>query len=132
MSRASLYAVWLLLLLTVASVVALFSGSAMLNALLPGGLPFGNLVAACILCAPAGAATLLSPAKTPLRYFSVLALLAAIVWLPVSIALAGNLRLNFSGAGGDIWQAFTIATTIAAYVALVWALIGRLLARRSG
>ncbi|MBT8136359.1 MAG: hypothetical protein KJO54_05005 [Gammaproteobacteria bacterium] len=117
-------------LVTVVSVAALISGAAFLNSLLPGGLPAGNIVAACILCAPAGAAVLLSPPRTPVSYFSIAALVAAVAWLPVSIALAGNLLLNFAGPNGDIWQVQTVCSTLAAYLALAWAAIRRLVAWR--
>ena len=118
-----------LFVITVASVTALLLGGAILEVPLPGGLPIGNLVTACTLCAPAGAAVALSPAKTLVRYFSLASLLAACAWLPVSIALAGNLALNFQGARGEMWFAFTSVTFVAVYCSLAWAVIVRLVIR---
>lgn len=46
--------------------------------------------------------------------------------LPISLGLAGNLFLNFSGIRGDIWIWLSLATAIFASVALVWAAIDRL------
>jgi len=122
--------VFLLILITVSSLTALLSGGAFLDFPLPGGLPLGNLVAACALCAPAGAAIRLSPANTLVLYVSVASLVAACAWLPVSIAVAGNLMLNFGDAHGETWVALTLATTVVAYASLLWAGIHRLIARR--
>lgn len=46
-------------------------------------------------------------------------LCAAIAWLPLSIALAGNLALNFNGGRGLAWIAMTLATTLCALLALL-------------
>ena len=115
--------------LTVASIAALLAGGALLEIPLPGGLPLGNLVTACTLCAPAGVAVGLGPPKTLVRYFSLASLAAACAWLPASIALAGNLSLNFEGANGEMWLVLTLVTFVAVYCSLAWALIVRLLIR---
>jgi hypothetical protein len=117
------------IVLTVASIAALLAGGTLLEAALPGGLPLGNLVTACTLCAPAGAAVGLSPPKTLVRYFSLASLVAACAWLPISIALAGNLSLNFEGARGEMWFLFTFVAFVAVYCSLAWALVVRLLIR---
>jgi hypothetical protein len=49
--------------------------------------------------------------------------------LPASIALAGNLSLNFEGANGEMWLVLTLVTFVAVYCSLAWALIVRLLIR---
>jgi len=118
-----------LLLLTVAafSVGSLVSGARYSEWVLPGGLPLGNVLAAAGLCSLAGTAFHLSPLDSIRRRVSAVTLLAAAVWLPLSIALAGNLTLNFSGYRGTAWLAITSATAIAALGSLGWAVAGLLL-----
>lgn len=96
---------------------ALLTGSPWIETPLPGGLPLGNALSALALCALAGAALELSPVGSVLRAFANVALFAAIVWLPVSIALAGNLALNFAGGRGPAW--IWLSIVIALYVLAV-------------
>jgi hypothetical protein len=119
-------------LLFVASfaVVSLVSGASYLEALLPGGLPLGNALTALGLCAVAGSALGLSARGTALRAVSLASLIAAAAWLPASIALAGNLALNFSSGHGVAWVAFSLVVVAAVLGALLWALVAALLAMR--
>ena len=121
-----------LLLLAIAGLCigALVSGSSYSELALPGGLPFGNVLAALGLCSLAGAALSLSPPGTARRRFARIVLLASAAWLPLSVALAGNLALNFSGARGTVWLVVSSATMIAAVAALAWAIAGWLLGSR--
>lgn len=120
----------LLLAVAAFSVVSLISGASYLETHLPGGLPIGNALSAIGLCALAGSAVLLSPRRTTLRTVSVAALLGAAAWLPVSIALAGNLALNFHGGRGDAWMVFSAVIPALVFSAFGWALVAALLARR--
>ncbi len=124
----------LLLLIAAFALGSLVTGASYLEATLPGGLPLGNALTAIGLCAIAGSAVALSARGTVLRMFSVASLVGAAAWLPVSIALAGNLNLNFSGGRGVAWATFTLAVLAAVLGVLVWALAAALLARhrRSG
>lgn len=117
-----------LLLLVVAglSIGWLVSGSDHLEFVLPGGLPLGNALAPTGLCSMAVAAALLSPPSSNRRRFSCAALLASVLWLPLSISLAGNPELNFSGLRGTAWLAVSSATIIAVLGALAWAAAGLL------
>ena len=101
---------------------------------MPGGLPVGNALVEVGLCAAAGAAVGLSAGRTALRRVSVISLVGALAWLPVSIALAGNLNLNFHGGHGMAWLVLSVAIHAAVLFALGWALAAALLAkyRRSG
>lgn len=119
-----------LLAIAVISVASLVSGAGYLDMLLPGGLPLGNAVAALGLASAAGAPVLLSTPGSTLRTASLVVFGAAVAWLPVSIALAGNLALNFSGWRGSAWLAFSLVIHAAVLCALAWALIDRLLAMR--
>ena len=119
----------LLLALTAFALLSLVMGASYLETMLPGGLPIGNALSAIGLCAPAGAAVALSSSRTALRRVSVAALIAAISWLPVSIALAGNLALNFQGDRGEAWLIFSAAVGVAVFCTLGWALIAALISR---
>ena len=90
----------LLLLIAAFALLSLVSGASYLETELPGGLPIGNALTAIGLSAAAGAAAALSTRRTVLRRLSMGSLIAAVIWLPVSIALAGNLALNFQGGRG--------------------------------
>ncbi|MFZ2235623.1 MAG: hypothetical protein WBP11_05135 [Dokdonella sp.] len=99
-----------LLCISMLALASLLFGAEHLQYALAGGLPLGNLVAAIGLVAAAWAALGLLPRRGPGRLIGVSALLVALAWLPVSIALAGNLALVFSGWRGDAWMALTAAT----------------------
>jgi hypothetical protein len=93
---------------------------------LPGGLPLGNALASIGLCSLACSAFFLSPLRSIRRRISATILLAAALWLPISIALAGNLALNFSGSRGTIWFVISFATAIAVLCSLLLAIAGAL------
>src|SRR5262245_51102101 len=98
-----------LLAIAAFAVVSLRSGATYLEAVLPGGLPFGNALTALGLCAAAGVAVVLSARGTMLRAVSLTSLIAAAAWLPASVALAGNLALNFGNGRGLVWVVFSLA-----------------------
>lgn len=119
----------LLLIIAAFALLSLVSGASYLETLLPGGLPLGNALTAVGLCAAAGSAVGLSARRTALRLVSVVSLVGAAAWLPVSIALAGNLTLNFHGSRGGTWLAFSVAIVAAVLCALGWALAASLVVR---
>lgn len=120
-----------LLAIATLAMLSLSSGMPYLETLLPGGLPLGNALAALGLCAAAAAAFGLSARSTVLRAVSLAALFSAAAWLPVSIALAGNVALNFSGDRGAVWLVISLGVVAGVFVVLVWAVLAALLARRS-
>src|SRR5262245_56287162 len=71
-------------------VVLLVAGWGGLEARLPGGLPIGNALSALSMILAAGAAVVLGDRGTWVRRYAITALALATAWLPVSIALAGN------------------------------------------
>ncbi len=106
---------------------SLTTGAPWLETGLPGGLPLGNALAALGLCAIAGAAvTIASPGWV--RLAAIASLVAAAAWLPVSIALAGNLALVFSGPRGDVWLAWSAGVAAFALFALALATLHRMVA----
>jgi len=105
-------------------------GARYLELELPGGLPLGNALTALGLCAMAGAAICLSARGTALRAAARVVFVAAVAWLPVSVALAGNLALNFSGGRGLTWLVLSLGVIAAAGALLAWALVGVLLSGR--
>ena len=113
----------LLLVIAAFAVLSLVSGASYLETMLPGGLPLGNALTAIGLCAAAGSAVGLSARGTALRLVSVASLIGAAAWLPASIALAGNLTLNFfHGGRGDVWLVFSADIAAGVLCALGWAL----------
>jgi hypothetical protein len=55
---------------------------------------------------------------------------AAIAWLPISVALAGNLALNFKEPHGFAWLGLSLATVLAVLGSLAWAVVRLLLKGR--
>ena len=115
-------AAFLALLMVVAYTVSvLLSGAPVLETELPGGLPAGNLLTAVSMCALGGMALILAPRGSYARVFAHAASLAAMAWLPVSVALAGTLELNFSGDRGETWRVFSLVVLSLLGAALLWA-----------
>ena len=112
-SRIPLYAT-ALLLLAAFSIYAILSGADYLSAMLPGGLPLGNVLAAAVFLGLSGAAYLLAKQRKVLGRIAAIVLAASTLWLPVSIALARNASLNFAGWNGTLWFLFTIGLFFAA------------------
>jgi hypothetical protein len=119
-----------LLAIAVAAACSLVSGAAYLEFVLPGGLPVGNAIAALTLICVAAVPALFSVRGSALRRAALVTLAAAVAWLPVSIGLAGNLRLNFAGWRGPVWLGVSLVVLVAALCTLACALVGRLLALR--
>ena len=92
-------------------------------------LNFGGkfwLVAFAGLVVTAFAATLISVSGSRMRSFTRLVLVVALAWIPVSIALAMNLELNFVRDLGSIWLAAFAGLLIAVFVALFAAIGARI------
>lgn len=130
MSLKRAFGLGALLLWAPLALAALVSGSAWLDAELPGGVPLGNLLGASILFAPALAGWLAARPRTRQRRWAAMTLVAALAWLPVSMLLADNVALNFSGERGAAWLGFSLVVIAAVGVSLAWALVARL--RRGG
>ncbi len=122
--------VFVLLVIAVISVSSLLSGASFIGTVLPGGLPLGNAIAAFGLISPAAVAVLLSPTGSPVRVVALIVFCAAVAWLPVSIALAGNLALNFTGWRGSIWMGLTLVVNLAVLCTLAWAVVHRFFVMR--
>lgn len=113
--------VLILLAVAVLALGWLVSGAGELEQVLPGGMPVGNVLTAIALVAPALAAVLLSRAGSRCRQMAKLALVGAVLWLPLSVVLAGNVQLNFSGSRGAAWLALSLLTLVVVMVSLAWA-----------
>lgn len=122
--------VCVLLLITTISVASLLSGASYLGVVLPSGLPAGNAIAAIGLVSPAAVAVLLSPHYSVLRVAALGAFCAALVWLPVSLVLAGNLALNFTGWRGSVWIGLSLVVVLAVLCTLAWSIADRFIALR--
>lgn len=96
-----------LLLLGCALMAAFLLGVSALDRDLPFGLNAGVAAAAVSLIACATGPVLLVAPVTPYRRFSCVALFAAILWLPVSVALAGGMQLSYAGWRSMAWLVLT-------------------------
>lgn len=121
-----------LMALATFAIFPLVVGAPYLESRLPGGLPLGNVLAALGPCAMAGAAVVLSVRGTVLRAASLASLVGAVLWLPGSVALAGNPELNFGGERGSVWLALTIGVAAGSASTLLWALAASVPARIRG
>ncbi len=119
------------LLVAVAMAVLLVTGSEWLDWELPFEFPAGNLIAAALLIAAAAIPVLMDVPGRALRVFARATLWAAIVWLPASLILAGGVRLSYAGWAGWLWIGCTLALLLAIPVAVAWAAVAALLARRN-
>lgn len=104
---------------------SLVVGAPYLETTLPGGLPLGNLLAAVGLCAIAASGAAIAR-RGVMRRIAFVALIATMAWLPVSIAMAGNLTLVFSGARGDTWIALSAGVAILTFGVFGLAVLQRL------
>ena len=131
MTKKSLIAL-VLVAFVVFVVLSLVRGASYLETPLSGGLPLGNGLVALGLCAFASAAVVLSVRGSTLRAASLVSLVGATLWLPISVALAGNPQLNFSGGRGSVWLVLSVAVFAAACFTLLWALGAAALAKIRG
>jgi hypothetical protein len=105
----------------------LFSGSALLDVELPFAFPAGNIAAAVMLVALAAIPVLSSAPGSRLRAVAKATLVAAIAWLPVSMAIAGGMQLHYSGWQSWLWMTYTLALLLAVPVVFGWAIVAALL-----
>jgi hypothetical protein len=110
----------------------LASGSTLLTAPLPGGLPVGNVLAWFGLLGFSAAALLLTARGSVLRTTAWAALAISVVWLPASTLIAGNLSLNFSGEVGGYWLATSAGLFALVVVALLLAAASAVIRRIRG
>ena len=122
----------ILLMVVLFTCASLVTGAAYLLWLLPGGLPFGNGLTAAGLSSAAVIALLLSKPKSVLRWIAIGSIVLSVIWLPISIGLAGNLSLNFDGTNGLVWRRFTLATFAIVLMSLLWAIAQSFVDRSMG
>ena len=115
-----------LLTIVLVAAASLVAAAPYLLWLLPGGLPFGNALTAAGLCSAAVVAFLLSNPGTVLRWAAIVAIALSLLWLPISIGLAGNLSLNFDGTNGLLWRRYTLATFAFVLMSMLWAITQRI------
>lgn len=121
----------LLIAVTVFAMASLVTGAGYLVRTLPGGLPIGNALTSLGLVCAAAATIRVSHGRRWRARIAWLALIAAVAWLPVSIAWAGNLTLSFGGDRGAYWFPYTFATAALVLGSLLWALVAAAVSRDS-
>jgi len=122
------FAVIALSFVVTGTVAALVSGADLLVWELPGGMALGNPLTATGKTALASIGLVLASGRAS-RGLGVAAVVLALAWYPVSIALAGNLNLNFSGDRGATWLALTIAVVAAGVLSVTVSASARIVER---
>lgn len=126
--------VYLLLLALALCVLPLALGAdAILLFGLPGGLPLGTLLAALAFVLGAAVPLAASRPRLLLRWVSVFALAAAVLWLPLGVYLAGNAALSFVNDAADSALYWRLTAGLGGLIlaAMLWASVAALLSRRS-
>lgn len=118
------------LFISAAIFTGLASGMAFIEMTLPGGLPVGNALVAIGLSSFAFSAVLLSTNGAIQYKFSRVTFIITLFWLPISIALAQNLLLNFGSKNGEIWLIFTLTILALTFASWLWAFVVWLIRRR--
>ena len=124
--------VLILLTIVLFTFVSLVKGATYLLWLLPGGLPFGNGLTATGLTTAAVVALVLSKPESALRWTAIVSTVLSVLWLPISIGLAGNLSLNFNGTNGSAWRYYTLATFVFVLMSMFWAIAQSLMNKMLG
>ncbi len=106
-NRSKSFLIGLLCCYSLFGTVMLIRGELLLLWPLPGGMPLGNLIAAATFMAVPALSSLLTNNRLVIRLSTITCILATL-WLPISIWLAGNIHLNFSGDMGHHWQTATM------------------------
>ena len=112
---------WLAISALAAALLLVFGPTPWVEAPLPGGLPVGNALTVIALVNASMAGWVYGESGTVLRLLSTAALLVTACWMPVSVAISGNLNNNF--AGNDtafmLWFRFTAVAALLAVATLV-------------
>ncbi|MEL6617186.1 MAG: hypothetical protein AAFQ43_15700 [Bacteroidota bacterium] len=121
-----------LLSVVVVCAATLASGTQALLITLPGGIPFGTLLAEVAFVAGAAIPLAVSRPTTSLRWAGVVALIGAVIWFPLGATLAGNPRLSFVNDAADSAFFWSYTRGLGAFilVAMAWAGVSALLSRR--
>ena len=124
--------VLILLTIVLFTFVSLVKGAAYLVWLLPGGLPFGNALTATGLTSAAVVALVLGKPESVLRWIAIVSIVLSVLWLPMSVRLAGNLSLNFDGTNGSAWRYYTLVTFVFVLTSMLLAIAQSLMDRMLG
>ena len=124
--------VLILLTIVLFTFVSLVKGAAYLVWLLPGGLPFGNVLTATGLTSAAVVALVLGKPESVLRWIAIVSIVLSVLWLPMSVGLAGNLSLNFDGTNGSAWRYYTLVTFVFVLMSMLLAIAQSLMDRMLG
>lgn len=112
----------LLLLIIACLIPVIFGMEKILLVDLPGGLPFGTLLAAIAIISASSIPVIKGKSGSLLRRIGLVLLLASILWLPLGIYLSGNAALNFVQDAADshfFWR-FTGGLSLSILVILIW------------
>ena len=112
----------LFFLIIVCLIPLIFGIESILLIELPGGLPFGTLLAAVVIIAASAIPVIQNKSGSLLHRIALVLLLASILWLPVGVYLSGNVALSFVQDASDLqlfWR-FTGGLSLSILVILIW------------
>ena len=87
----------------------LVTGSDLLFVQLPGEIPAGNVISAICFILPAVGVHWLMQDVARFKTLRKAVVAGALLWLPVSVALAGNTKLIFTRDSFQAWAMFSVA-----------------------
>lgn len=118
------------LVVALACAWVLFSDNTLLDVQLPFDFPAGNIIAAAMMIALAAIPPMVAAPGSRLHRIGKGVLIAAVVWLPISLALAGGIKLSYTGWAGWVWMAYTFALLLAIPAMIAWAVWAWFASRR--
>ena len=115
----------------IGSAALLFSGHPLLD--WPGsGLPLGTLIAGVFVASLGALPLAIAPVEGTSRRLAAAVFVLAMAWLPASLLMAGNWRLNFDGGPRSEWAtALGMFTLAAIALGSVVAALSRIRAART-
>lgn len=98
---------FLVFALFVAICFLLFSGNDSMFLTLSGNIPLGNVIAALCFILPSFGAHYFMNDTARYKALRKISWITSCMWLPFSMALAGNLQLTFEGYSFGVWLTFS-------------------------
>lgn len=101
----------------------LLSGSDFIFLTLPGNMPLGNIMAALGFMLPSVGINYFMSDIERFRVLRKISLIASCIWLPLSMALSGNLQLTFEYYNFRVWLCFSLIVSVLIMFTLIHSII---------
>jgi hypothetical protein len=103
--------------------ILLLSGSELLLLNLPGELPLGNVLSAMCFILPSVGVHVLMKHVVRFKTLRMSLVIAALLWLPLSIMLAGNPQFIFDDERFFLWLLFSVLLSLAIIFAIAHSVV---------